>query len=184
MKVPLKSNESGFTLLEALIALMLSSVILLFLSAGLLQLTKFNELIVTGAQTMSIRETRVKGNRQIEWHLFLNQLEGYLEDSHLVSSTIDTLVVEEESGGDQPNTVKYGRAKTGQRNFFRSNKSGYNALLTDVRSFHLKVDDQWLILNFLFQNGEEYKGRIWIESWKEEENQEVNLLIYNQRKVI
>lgn len=169
MNLLFNNDESGFTLLEALIALLLSSMIMLFLGTSILQLSKINELLITDAQTLATAKTRIKGNRQIEWHLFLNQLENYLENTQLISHTFDSLVVEENNLGNQGATlVKYSCAKTGNLNFCRSKNNGYHEMLTDIKRFNLTIDQQQLTLYFVFKNGEEYKGRMWIDSWNEE----------------
>lgn len=175
MKVSLKNNESGFTLLEALIAMMLSSIIVLFLGSNLQQLNKINELVIADAQFVLTAKSKVKGSRQIEWHMFLNQLERYLENTELVSSTTQSIIVNEEKAGHTDYTrTKYGRSETGYRSFYRSKNNGHNAMLTEVQSFRIEVDGQWLLLNFSFQNDEEYKGRIWIESWEQKNNPDEN----------
>src|SRR5699024_6624881 len=74
-------NESGFTLLEALIVLMMSSSIMLLLVGGLLQITKINQKIIDDSQFIEETVETVAGDRQIEWHLFLNQLEFELQGS-------------------------------------------------------------------------------------------------------
>lgn len=166
MRVYLKSKEAGFTLLETLISVMVSSVILLLLTASIQQLQKMNERVITDAQSILSSKAKVKGSRQIEWHMFLNQLEKYLEETEFVEFTADSITVKEP---DVENTlVKYGRSKTGSRSFYRSKNNGHNILLTDIKRFYLAVDAQWLELRFIFQNNEEYKGRIWIESWGKE----------------
>lgn len=172
MIVFLKNDESGFTLLEALIAVMLSSIILLFLCSSIQHLNRVNELIIADAQTISSSKTKIKGSRQIEWHLFLNQLKRYLEDTELVNSTPRSIIVKEKNAGNIQ--TKYGRSEVGYQSFYRSKNNGYNAMLTDIKTFHLEIEEQWLLLNFTFQNEENYKGRIWIESWKTESNQGKN----------
>lgn len=166
MKASLKNNESGFTLFEALLAVMLSSVILLFLCTSIQQLKNINERIIGDAQTNLSAKSKVKGSRQIEWHLFLKQLERYLEDTKLVSSTSYSLIVKEES--DKNIETKYGRTESGYRSFYRSKNNGHNILLTDIKRFSLEVNGEWLHLHFTFQNNEEYSGKIWVGSWKKE----------------
>lgn len=175
MRVYLKNSEAGFTLLEALIAMMLSSAILLLLSTSIQQLSQINKLIIADAQFVSTEKSKIRGSRQVEWHLFLNQLEGYLENTELISSTSRSLVVLEKTAGSvNPLKIKYEQSKTGYRSFSRSKNNGHNAMLTDIKSFHLIVDGQWLLLSFTFQNDEEYQGRIWVESWEEKSHPEKN----------
>ncbi len=182
MRVSLKNNESGFTLFEALLAVMLSSVILLFLCTSIQQLKKINELIIADAQTNLSVKSKVKGSRQIEWHLFLKQLERYLEDTELVNSTPYTLVVKEKNAGNME--TKYGRNESGYRSFYRSKNNGHNILLTDIKRFSLEVTGGWLQLHFIFRNNEEYSGRIWIESWKKESESVKFYPDFNPNKVI
>lgn len=169
MRPYLKNNESGFTLLEALIAVMLSSLIMLFLCTGIRQLSTINELIVMEAQTVPSSKLRIKGNRQVEWHIFLNQFERFLENTTFVRATARSLVVKENN-----TEVEYRQARTGTRNFCRSKHNGYDAMLTEIKQFHIEVEGQWLLLHFTFQNNQEYKGRIWVESWGKENNSKNN----------
>lgn len=182
MKVNLNTNESGFTLLESLIALLVSSVILLFLHSTILQLRKMNELVIEDAQTVSSSASKVTGSRQIEWHLFLAQLEYYLEDTELLEYNSQELIVNErEKEENHLKRIVYGQALTGNQNFYRRNNNGYNEMLTDILSYQIKVLDDCLHLSFTFRNQEEYKGRIWVESWKEREEKPVSS---NQKKAI
>lgn len=169
MKVFLKSDDAGFTLLEALIAVMLSSIILLLLCTSIQQLNKINLLVIADGQSTVSTKLKVKGSRQIEWHLFLNQLEKYLAETELVSSSAQTIIVKEKN--DRKIMTEYGQSRTGQRSFYRSKNNGHNIMLTDIKMFYLEVDGQWLLLSFTFQNKEEYTGRIWIESWLKESDQ-------------
>lgn len=169
----LSTNEAGFTLLESLIALMLSSVILLLLTSIIIHLNKVNELIIKDAQTVSGSESKVYGSRQIEWHIFLAQLESYLENTKLIESNTQEIIVRERniaSGKEQ--NIRYGQSKTGYQNFYRRSNNGYHEMLTAIKRFELKVDRNCLELLFEFQNGEHYKGRIWIDDWQEKEEKE------------
>ncbi len=169
MKRSLNRQESGFTILETLIALMLSSITLLFLNSLMLQLTKIHELVIADAQPLAMSRDRIRGSRQIEWHIFLNQLEKSLEDTNLINYTFDSFTITEgEDTGKYLPPIQYGRALSGSQNFYRSNNRGYNEMLTGIQDVYLEIDHQWLILDVRFQNDESYQGRIWVESWKEE----------------
>lgn len=170
MKVNSNMNEGGFTLLESLIALMISSVILLLLTSILAQLNKVNELIIKDAQIVTSSESKIYGSRQIEWHIFLAQLEAYLKNTKLVESTAHQLIVieKDEKNGKEQN-IRYGQAMTGYQNFYRRSNNGYHEMLTAINSFELKVDGNCLELIFKFQNGELYKGKVWVDDWQEKE---------------
>lgn len=168
MKATLNTNESGFTLLESLISLMLSSIILLLLTSTILQLSKMNELVIADAQNVSASQSKIYGSRQIEWHIFLTQLEAHLQDTKLVEYHSNRIIVIEknkENGREQK--IRYGQAQTGNKNFYRSNNNGYNEMLTNIQNFNVDISGDCLKLLFTFQNGEQYKGRIWIEGWQD-----------------
>lgn len=166
------NNESGFTLLEALIALMMTSSILLLLVGSLLQANTINQKVITNSQHYQETKNTVAGDRQIEWHLFLNQLENYLQDSfnpianngHLEVSEIDEKT-------NRLTQVVYRQPDSGSRRSILQYKNNGNIrMLTGVERPEFIVEEDWLTLNFKFRNGEIYTGRIWVESWAEEDN--------------
>jgi len=159
------NKKDGFTLLEALIALMLSSMIILLLSAGLLQMNKIKEVIISDSQLVSANSDVIEGDRQIEWHLFLNQLENYLEGTKLRYVREREMSVSEWDEDEGKNVVVYYR---GGGNFARAKTNGYNRLLSGISHYTLARQEGLLLLDFTFLNGENYKGRIWIDSWAKE----------------
>jgi len=162
------NKEDGFTLLEALIALMLSSMIILLLSGGLLQMDKIRDVIISDSQVVADASGTVEGDRQIEWHLFLNQLENHLDGTNPRDVAASEMSVEEWDEETQKYiNVRYGVAKTSTSNFIRDNR-GYNRMLSGISNYTLTRQGGLLLLDFTFQNGENYKGRIWIDSWAEE----------------
>lgn len=169
MKLDLIKNESAFSLLESLIALVLSSLILLLLNITLVELSKIQDLLVLNNQAIASSDNKVHGSRQLEWHIFLAQFESYLKDTKLVSWTNRKVIVQEkDKKTGQIQNIKYEQAYSGNQNFYRNNNNGYNELLTDIKDYKIEVKDNCLSLIFTFQNGEEYMGRIWVESWLEE----------------
>ncbi|MDN6196303.1 MAG: ComGF family competence protein [Atopostipes suicloacalis] len=171
MKVNLNSNESGFTLLESLIALIVSSFILLLLNAAILQLNKIKDFVIVDAQNLSSSPNKIHGSRQIEWHIFLAQLESYLKDTELITWNTQRITVQEKDEKKEWQDVRYGRALSGNKNFYRNNNNGYNEMLIGIQEFTINLSNNCLILSCTFQNGENYEGRIWIESWLEEEKE-------------
>lgn len=167
------TSEAGFTLLESLIALMLSSVVLLLLTSILTHLNKVNELIIKDAQIVSSSESKVYGSRQIEWHIFLAQLESYLENTKLVEANTQEIIVKEKNiANGKGQNIRYGQSRTGYQNFYRRSNDGYHEMLTAIKRFELKVEGNCLELLFEFQNGEHYKGRMWIDGWQEKKENE------------
>lgn len=182
MKATLNTNESGFTLLESLISLMVSSIILLFLYSSITQLAQMNRLIIEESQSVSSAKNKITTSRQIEWHLFLTQLEHYLKGTELIEINSKEIIVnEKDKKNHQTQRIRYGQARTGNQNFYRSKNNGYNELLTEILDYKISRLDYWLVLSFTFRNQEKYEGRIWVESWREKEEKS---LILNQKKVI
>ena len=68
-------NENGFTLVEVLLSLFVTTAIIFFLSTGLIQSRVIKKELVTDSTSINQNADTVSGQRQIEWHLFLNQLE-------------------------------------------------------------------------------------------------------------
>lgn len=165
-QLALKTNEAGFTLLESLLALMLSSVTLLVLTATISQLQQMSHLIIQDAQIVATAKSTIYGSRQVEWHLFLAQLENYLQDTKLIESkSYEFTVRENMDGKDQ--YVRYAQARSGNHNFYRQNNNGYNELLTNIKKMRLDVSGDCLSLVCEFRNGELYEGSIWINDWHE-----------------
>lgn len=163
-------NETGFTLLEALIALLLTSSIMMLLLGAILQTKTINNKIVSDSQNFTESPNRIEGDRQIEWHLFLNQLENDLKDKvnvkeyrtyfYAYSKNVETNSLEK---------IEYRRPVSGEsrRNFIRLKNNGNVRMLTGVEIPEFERDGNWLTLKFSFRNGEIFTGRIWVENWKE-----------------
>lgn len=146
----LKNNEQGFTLLEVLVSLSITSLCILLISSSV----------------MHVRDIRqgIEEDYQIEWHIFLNQLEFYLQESDLVSVTRDRLEVispEEETG--RKREVRYERHFRMIRR--RVGNDGHQPMLRGLEQFAFSKEENMLILYALFQNGEEYQTKIWIDNW-------------------
>lgn len=167
-QLSLKTNEAGFILLESLLALMLSSVTLLVLTATVSQLQQMRDLIIQDAQTVPTAKSIIYGSRQVEWHLFLTQLENYLQGTKLQRYNSYEITVSEIIDGKEQN-VRYGQALSGNLNFYRRNNNGYNELLTNITKMQLDVSGDCFNLACEFQNGEHYEGSIWINGWQEKE---------------
>ena len=166
-------NESGFTLLEALIALMMTTSILMLLMGSLLQAKAINQKIITDAQFYPETKDSIVGDRQIEWHLFLNQLEHYLQGSSEPIVGKNYLEVREM---DEENNhlvrVIYKRPDSGsKRTLLRHKNNGKIRLFTGIETIDFSKEGGWLTLNVKFRNNESYTGRIWVESWIEEKNE-------------
>lgn len=166
MKSILK-NEAGFTLIEMLTSLMISSVIILLLVAGINQaFFLHSEMIVS---TKMQRKNTYVGDRQIEWHLFLNQIESHLQDSRYIAVGKSEIHVEEwEEESNKHSRVIYRSPGTNLSQLSRIRNNGNQIMLTGITAKEFSRDNKWLNMEVTFQNGEHYTASIYVESWAEE----------------
>ena len=166
MKPNLK-NEQGFTILETLISLFVSSFVIMLLTGGLLNVMSIRDTMVNNAQNSS-RTNQISGDRQVEWHIFLNQLESYLQGSYdpeVLSNHIKVKVPKTTiSKGYQD--IFY-RIDGSTSNFSRRDSNGYHRMLTEIQKIDFTQEDGWLEAEVTFSNGQTFRGRIWVESWVE-----------------
>lgn len=149
-------NEGGFTLLETLVALSISSLCFLLLSIGILQ-------------TRAIRE-EIENDKQIEWHLFINQLEHYFQDSELISVSRDELIVKEmNQNTGELETATYLRPYSNRRVLIRRVNNGNQRVLSQVNWVRFSMNEDVLEIEGYFQNDEVYNARLKIESWEVDE---------------
>ena len=167
------NKENGFTLLETLIALMMTSAILMLLTGGLLQVNIMNKQLIQHSQHQKETADVVAGDRQIEWHLFLNQLETYLQGTINPEAVSRNLRVKEyDDEKEKWIIVDYRQPFEGStRNIHQFKNNGNVRMLSGVESPGFHQEGGWLTLNFKFRNGEYYTGRIWVESWVKEEEE-------------
>ena len=165
------NEEHGFTLLEALVSLMITGCVSLLLISGTLQVNRIWKNIVDNSQFHKETPAVVAGNRQIEWHLFLNQLEHNLKDTTNPRIGVGVLRVDEiDPSSNAVITVEYRQPMTtSRRNFFQFKKNGNILMLTGIESPRFEIDGGYVKLNFMFRNGERYTGRIWVDSWVKED---------------
>lgn len=149
IKINYTKSENAFTLIEALVALSISSLafVLLSMSIGHFKYVKNN----------------MSQDRQLDWHLFVNQMEYYMNESELVQVSSDRLVVNEV---DSRTKVKM-RAEylKVNQNFIRRVNNGTQPMVMNIRSVSFKNEGQSLLMTGNFNNGEQYQARIWIDSW-------------------
>lgn len=163
-------NEEGFTLIEALLSLVVTSFIVLFLTIGIMQTQVFKEKIISDSMMISHDQNIVSGDRQIEWHLFINQLEYFLQGSKNPVAQSDLLVVEE---WDQDSKIfkitRYRRPRDTRRVLIRSKMDGTDYFLLGAHRVNFKLEDGgWLVVTNSFDGVKEYQGKIRVSSWIDE----------------
>ena len=169
MRLNLKKEE-GFTLIEALLSLVITSFILLFITSGITQTQLIKDEIIADSVMINHHHDTVSGDRQIEWHIFLNQLEHYLQGSKNPQVQTDLLIVEEWSEEENKYVrVYYRRPETNFRVLIRSQGGGTQYLLLGAYRIKFKLeDDGWLVVTNSFDGIKEYQGKIRVRSWIEE----------------
>lgn len=144
-------NEDGFTLVEVLIAVSITSISVLLLSFFVDQSVRLKK--------------EVESDRQIEWHLFLNQIEYDLKDSTLVNVGSERFVVERTNNDGIIEKVTYEKYFRIFRR--RVGDEGHQPMLTKIETIQLEKKDDQLWVTVLFQNGETYTARLHISKASE-----------------
>lgn len=132
-------RNSGFTLLESMVALMMLSGTLLLLS-GLIQ----------HAHKM---EQSLSGYHQLEWEIFLLQLDNELNDVEYLKTTPQEILTKSRDGKKTITIRKY------QEQIIKSD--GYQPLLTGVSKFVCEEKNHGVDFAVTFTDGKQKEGT-WI----------------------
>ena len=136
-------RNSGFTLLESLVSLLMLSGILLLL-AGLIQ-------------HVHKMEHSLSGYHQLEWEVFLLQLDNELADAkYQWSSSREIWTKVQTNKGIVDLVIK----KDGQR-IIKKQTGGYQPLLTGVRQFSCQEKNHGVDFVVTFTDGKQKEGT-WI----------------------
>lgn len=163
-------NEEGFTLIEALLSLVITSFILLLITSGIMQTQVIKDEIIADSVMINHHHDTVSGDRQIEWHIFLNQLEYYLQGSKNPQAKSDLFIVDEwDEEENKFKEVSYKRTNTNRRVLFRSESGGTQYMLVGAYRIKFKLEENgWLVVTNSFDGIKEYQGKIRVRSWIEE----------------
>ncbi|MER2063318.1 MAG: competence type IV pilus minor pilin ComGF [Alkalibacterium sp.] len=137
--------DKGFSLLEVIITLsILSSCVLLFSFA------------ISQIQTT---RSQIKDERQIEWHLFINQLEFELNSGKKLTAGRDRITFEIYDTKEQRDrVVTYERYLRMIRRQVGS--LGHQPILLDVSKVEFTLLDKALTIKVEFINGETYQATL------------------------
>ena len=138
------SKSSGFTLLESLVALLMLSGILLLLSG-----------LIKHANKM---EQAISGYHQLEWEVFLLQLDNELEEVNYLSSTSHEINGEVENAEGEIVAVTI---KKNKQRIVKSQSNGFQPLLTGVNQFVCKENNHGVDFIVTFVDGKKKEGT-WI----------------------
>lgn len=150
-------NEQGFTLIDTLFALMVTSMTVLLVSVLV--------------QSMSTVHEKNYERNQLDWHIFLNQFEAYLEGTSFEQLSTTALVVNRfnpDKGVMEKDT--YEKNVTTFRR--RVNSSGHQPMLMDVESLMFTEEGQGVQLDVTFTNKEHYSGWIDLSEQREKTDDE------------
>lgn len=141
--------DRGFSLIEVLLALSVSTLTILLFSAILTQL-------------VTVRN-QTNDDRQIEWHLFLNQLEHDIEDNVLRDVANNRIRMwEVKEGVVQRDFIGYNLNSS--KNVVRTrNGLGQQLMLMHIDSLSINRMGNKIELMVTFQNGESFSGRVKVQ---------------------
>ena len=163
-------NEDGFTLIEALLSLAITSFVLLFFTIGITQTKVIKNKIISDSLMISHDKNIISGDPQIEWHLFLNQLEYFLQGSKNPVAKSDLFVVDEwDKDAQTYSKVRYRRPVDTRRVLIKTKKDGTDYFLLGAQRVNFKLEeDGWLIITNSFDGIKEYQGKFRVSSWVNE----------------
>lgn len=135
-------DNSGFTLIESLLALFTSSFVLLLVAMTFQMLMKSENNI-----------TNSKNN--IEWHIFLNQTEYDIQNKKFTKALPYEIYFEEEESLD---VITY--TQNGTKIRWQRNKAGYVPVLNKVQQVKFQSEETELLIDVTFTNGQNLKGMV------------------------
>lgn len=150
----LRLKNQGFTLLESVV-----SLYVLVLCVSLIGFT--------ASQYQTIRKQTFL-DRQLEWHLFLNQFEYEINDLEFKDVTENKVRFEEWNAGKLNRIIVY-QKDLKKTNLIKTTESGgYQPLLMKVSKVTFAKKDDFLVIQAVFSNKEKYKAQIKIPQQHEE----------------
>lgn len=134
-------GKAGFTLLEALLALSVNTLILF--------------LMVGGLAVIQRSQAQLKETNFAQWHLFLNQFENELADEVLYQKTNTAIYTK---ALDTANTATYSYVLN--KNIIVRQKSGegYHPMLMNLKTVLYEVTDEGISIQTTFIEGKTFKA--------------------------
>lgn len=141
-----KQNYQGFTLLEALVALLV-----------LLLICSFFIGLIRGAERIADDD---RAKKHMEWHLFLNQLTHELSNLTLVEVRADRLRLLEKNAKNEINRTTIEHYSDGQM-IRKATNEGHHPLLLNVKRVEFnEVETGVIQIDVELLSGEKRQGRI------------------------
>ncbi|MGO2963215.1 MAG: competence type IV pilus minor pilin ComGF [Carnobacterium maltaromaticum] len=136
---------AGFTLLEALVA-----TFILFICVSILSLSLQNY--------QRIREVTFK-NRQLEWHLFLNQFEEEVKNTSLVKIEVEKVVFNRDNSPEKDQFF-YEKYRNMLRKRTNKGAGGHQPVLMKLETIKFKKLNDFLEIKVTFTNQESYEALV------------------------
>lgn len=144
-KCILKNNQKGFTLVESLMALVVNALVLLLVT-GLFQ------TLYHVSRYFDIKE------KNIEWHVFLNQVENDLEDKEILSVQRNEVQLKVLQSKEKVTYKPWGATLRRYRN-----ETGYVPMLTKTKNTTFSKNANGFSIQTDFVNGQTMRGAIALE---------------------
>lgn len=138
------TDERGFTLLETMTALMVTSLTVLLISFAVRHFQSIDRFNFH--------------SHQLEWHIFLNQLEYDLEGTTFQSSSTQGLIVSRKT---EDNIIVQDVYRKSKGKFVKDRTGGHEPMLMQVAVVHFQREGFGLRLTVTFSNEETYTA--WID---------------------
>lgn len=140
-------NNKGFTLLESLMSLFITSLSIFLISLSIQQV---NELMAFPQM-----------DGQYEWHLFLHQVENdRLGGPILEVNPKSFAFMAETSSGIQKTWYEFFRNQKGGQIRRRPRSGGHMPMLIGLKEARVEEFEAYFILHVTFESGESYSARI------------------------
>lgn len=148
-------NNKGFTLLESLLSLFITSLSIFLISLSIQQI---NELMALP-----------QANGQYEWHLFLHQVENDRMGGPILEVNPKSFAFMAETGsGIQKTWYEFYRNQEGGQIRRRPRSGGHMPMLMDLKDARVEEFETYFIFHVTFDTGESYSARIEKEHPKDE----------------
>nr|WP_281173148.1 competence type IV pilus minor pilin ComGF [Carnobacterium funditum] len=140
-------NEQGFTLLESIV-----SLYVLVICVSLIGFT--------ASQYQSIRKQTFL-DRQLEWHLFLNQFEYEIKELVFKDITASKVRFEEQDAAGRVRRLIVYQKDLNKTTLIKTTESGgYQPLLMKVSRVTFTKNGDFLVIQVSFLNKESYKAQV------------------------
>lgn len=138
-------NHKGFTLIEAVTALFVFTLC-------------FSLFSIAVKQLHTVRNAQ-QSDRQLEWHLFLNQFEYDIKNFQLFEVTTSKAAFTQlVKGAESPEKITYRRDM--QKLVRQVGSQGHQPMLMKLRKLTFQLKGSFLVIQAEFMNGEKYQSQI------------------------